>query len=145
MYTEIFIRYLHFISIFAIVSAIVAQHLLLKEQMSRKEILRLARLDTIYGIAAIVLLIAGMTLWFGVGKPAEFYSKNWVFHLKLGLYLVLGLLSIYPSLFFRRNKQGEDLEELVNIPPRIKMMIRLELVILLIMPFLAGIMAKGIS
>lgn len=86
MYLEIAFRYLHFISIFAIAASIVAEHLMLKPQMSRNEILKLSKVDTIYGISAIILLIAGMTLWLGVGKAAAFYSENWIFHLKLGLF-----------------------------------------------------------
>lgn len=145
MFVEIIVRYLHFISVFAIVSAIVAEHLLLKERMSRKEILLLSRIDAIYGIGAIVLLGAGMSLWLAVGKPAAFYSNNWIFHLKLGLFVLLGLLSIYPTIFFMKNRKGDDMDMLIDVPSSIKMLIRLELVLLLVMPFLAGLMAKGIS
>ncbi len=145
MYLEIAFRYLHFISIFAIAASIVSEHLMLKPQMSRNEILKLSKVDTIYGISAITLLIAGMTLWMGVGKPTEFYSENWIFHLKLGLFVLLGLLSIYPTVFFMKNRKGENMSELIDMPPMIKTMIRLELLLLLIMPFLAGLMAKGIS
>ncbi|MEM8525144.1 MAG: DUF2214 family protein [Bacteroidota bacterium] len=144
MYLEIFIKYVHFISIFAIVSSIVAEHLLLKDQMTRQEIKRVAVLDSVYGISAITLLAAGMSLWFLVGKPAEYYSQNWIFHLKIGLFVVVGLLSIYPTVFFLKNRKGEA-EEVVKVPKMIKMMIRLELLILFVMPFLASMMAKGIG
>jgi len=144
MYLEIFIKYVHFICIFAIVSSIVAEHLLLKEKMTRQEIKRVAILDSVYGISAITLLAAGMSLWFWVGKPAEYYSQNWIFHLKIGLFVVVGLLSIYPTVFFIKNRKGEP-TEVVEIPKMIKMMIRLELLILFIIPFLATMMAKGIG
>lgn len=50
----------------------------------QKEIGRLAS-DAFYGLAAIVLLGAGLTLWFGgVSKPTFYYSKNWIFHLRSG-------------------------------------------------------------
>lgn len=44
-----------------------------------------------------------------------------------------------------KNRKGDDMEELIDMPPMIKTMLRLELVLLLVMPFLAGLMAKGIS
>lgn len=144
MYLEIFIKYLHFISIFAIVSSIVAEHLLLKDKMTRQEIKRVSILDSVYGISAITLLAAGMSLWFWVGKPAEYYSQNWIFHLKIGLFVVVGLLSIYPTVFFMKNRKG-NADEVVDVPKTIKMMIRLELLILFIMPFLATMMARGIG
>src|SRR5688500_652935 len=97
MTTEIFLRYIHFISIFAIVSSLMAEHLLLKKELTRGEISRIARIDAVYGVAALTLLTAGLTLWLGsFGKPAEYYTKNWIFHTKITFFLTVGLLSIYP-------------------------------------------------
>lgn len=77
MSLELILPYLHFVSIFAIVRALVSEHLLLKNSMTRGELRRLARIDSIYGLAAITLLGVVLTLWLGsIGKPAEFYSKN---------------------------------------------------------------------
>lgn len=144
MLAEIFTRYFHFIFIFALVSSVVAEHLLLKPQMTRREIKRMAVLDGIYGLSAILVVAAGLTLWFGVGKPAEFYTQNWVFHTKVGLAILMGLLSIYPTVFFIKQRKGPA-EELVDIPPAIKWTIRAELLLIFIIPLLASLMAKGIG
>lgn len=145
MSLEIVLRYLHFISIFAIVSALVAEHLLLKHQMTRAELSRLARIDAVYGIASLVLLGAGLTLWLGsIGKPAEFYSNNWIFITKLSLFICIGLLSIYPTIFFIRNRKGQP-DEFLKIPNAIFWMLRMELLLIFIIPFLAGLMSKGIG
>lgn len=145
MTLEILVKYVHFISIFAIVASISAEHLLLKPQLSRTEIHRLSILDSVYGVSALILLGAGLSLWLWLGKPAEFYSKNWIFHLKLGLFVLMGLLSIYPTIFFLKNRKGENKEELVAIPSSIKWLIRIELLILFSMPLLATLMARGIG
>lgn len=145
MTIEIFLRYLHFVSIFAIVGSIASEHLLLRKTLTRKELSRIARIDAVYGVAALTLLAAGLTLWLGgVGKPAAFYSKNWIFHSKISLFLVVGLLSIYPTIFFLKQRRGNP-EEIIEIPGKIFMMIRLELTLLLIIPLLAGLMAKGVG
>lgn len=145
MTTEIFLRYLHFISIFAIVGSLVSEHLLLKKEMTRAEIGRLATIDAIYGLAAITLLTAGLTLWLGAfGKPTEFYSRNWIFHTKITLFVAIGLLSIYPTVFFIKNRKGNK-EEVVAIPKSIFMMLRFELLLLFIIPLLAGLMARGVG
>ena len=73
-------RYLHFIAVFAIVGAILAEQFMVRKTMTRGEIKRVAKVDAIYGIGAILVLVAGLLLWFNVGKPAEFYTKNWIFH-----------------------------------------------------------------
>jgi putative membrane protein len=145
MALEIFLRYIHFICIFAVVSSLVAEHLLLKPSLKRKEIGRLAKIDGIYGFAVLVLLAAGMTLWLGGhGKPMEFYTQNALFQTKLGLFLLIGLLSIYPTVFFFKKRKG-DPTELVEIPISIFWTIRLELFLVFIIPLLAGLMAKGIG
>ncbi len=145
MTTELFLRYLHFISIFTIVGSLVSEHMLLQNQLTRKVIAKIARIDAVYGLAAITLLCAGFTLWLGeYGKPAAFYSKNWIFHTKLTLFVLIGLLSIYPTVFFIRNRKGNP-DELITIPKSIFMMIRLELLILFIIPLLAGLMSRGVG
>lgn len=145
MSLEIILRYIHFISIFAIVGTLVSEHLLLKNEMTRAELSRLARIDAVYGLAAVALLAAGLTLWLGsIGKPAEFYSKNWIFHTKISLYVGVGLLSIYPTIFFIKNRKGQP-DESIKIPKSIFWMLRLELLLIFIIPILAGIMAKGIG
>jgi len=145
MLPEIFLKYLHFLCIFAIVASLAGEHLLLKKQMSRTEIKRLSILDAVYGIAALLLLAAGLTLWLGgVGKPTTFYSNNWIFLLKIGLFSLLGLLSIYPTIFFLKERKGEA-TDLVAIPSSIFWLVRLELLLLAMIPLCASLMAKGIG
>jgi putative membrane protein len=145
MTTEIILRYLHFISIFAIVGSLVSEHLLLKNSLSRRELDRLSKIDAVYGLAALVLLGVGMTLWLGgIGKPTDFYSKNPIFHVKLTLFVLIGILSIYPTVFFLKNRKG-DPEEEIAVPKGIFWSLRLELLLLFAIPILAGLMAKGIG
>jgi len=142
---EIFLRYLHFISIFAIVGALVSEHILLQKRMTRSQLGVVARVDAVYGMAALTLLAAGLTLWLGgFGKPTAFYSGNWIFHTKISLFLVIGLLSIYPTVFFIRSRKG-NAGEVVEVPSKVFWLLRCELALLAIIPLLAGLMAKGIG
>ncbi len=145
MTLEILLRYIHFISIFTIVGSLSAEAVLLKSTMTRKELSRLARIDGLYGIAAISLLGAGLTLWLGgFGKTEYFYSKNWIFHTKILLFLVVGILSIKPTVFFLQQRKGNP-GDTVSIPGSIKTLLKIELILLVIIPLLAGLMAKGIG
>lgn len=145
MSTEIMLRYLHFISVFAIVGSLTSEHLLLKKELTRREVDRLSRIDAVYGIAAVVLVAVGLTLWLGsIGKPAIYYTRNWIFLTKLGLFSLIGILSIYPTIFFIKNRKG-DPEEKVKIPAAIFWMLRIELFLLFIIPLLAGLMSRGIG
>lgn len=145
MTLEILLRYMHFISIFGIVGTLIGEHLLLKPSLTRLEIGRLSRIDAIYGLAAVTLLAAGLTLWLGgVGKPTEYYSSNWIFHLKLTCFIAIGLLSIYPTIFFIKQRKG-DQSEVIEVPKSIFWMLRLEILLLFIIPFLAGLMSRGVG
>jgi putative membrane protein len=62
----------------------------------------------------------------------------------LTLFLLVGLISIYPSVYMCKQKKG-DPTELVTIPKGLVLSIRLELLLLVAMPLLAVIMAKGLG
>ncbi len=138
----VIVKYFHYLAIFGVVSSVVAEHLLIKQQMTRQEIKRVSIIDGVYGVSAIMVLAMGMLMWFVVGKPATYYSANWIFHLKVGLFVLVGLLSIVPTVFLLKNRKGDQQEVLV-IPKSMKMIIRLELLLLFLIPLLATLMAQG--
>ena len=76
MLAEILTRYAHFIFILIMTSALIGEALLLKPVMTRADLKTMAKLDGVYGLSAILLVAAGLTLWLGVGKPAEYYTKT---------------------------------------------------------------------
>lgn len=145
MTTELFLRYLHFVSLLAIAGTLTTEAVMLKTKLPRRSLGVIARVDLWYGIAAITLLAAGLTLWLtGIGKPTEWYTRNWIFHLKLTLFIIVGLLSLYPTIFFIRKRKGDPDEE-VPVPTLIRFSVYAELALLAVIPFLAGLMARGIG
>lgn len=145
MTTEIVLRYIHFICILTIAGTLVAENILVKKTMLRNDINIIAGIDSVYGLAALALVAAGLTLWLGsYGKSADFYSHNPVFHAKLGLFAAVGIASIYPTVFFIKQRKGNPTDA-VAIPVTVIRLLRLELILLAIIPLLAGLMAKGIG
>lgn len=138
---EAFIRYLHFFGIILLSSMLVAENLLMKSELNRHEVQRLVRVDGLYGLGAMLTLLGGFLLWFSVGKPQEFYSVNPIFHAKLGLFLFVAVLSIYPTVFLLKNRSAENLK----LPRLLLRLKRVELVLLTILPLLAVLMAKGVG
>jgi putative membrane protein len=146
MTAEILLRYAHFISIFLLVAALTGEALLIRPgQLPRRTVQQLFRLDGLYGLSSVLIVGVGLTLWFGVGKPADFYSFNWIFYLKLGLFTGMAILSIWPSVYFFKNRKGDDPEELVAVPDHLPLLIRLELLLLALIPLCAAFMAKGVG
>lgn len=138
------IRYIHFISIFSIAGALVSQHMLLAPQLSKKTITKLSWIDAIYGITAIITVMTGLAMWLWLGKPAEFYSSNPLLHIKVTLAILMGILSIIPTIFFIKQRKGVQ-DDLVKIPKKIYWCIRIELLILFLIPLCAVMVAQGLG
>jgi len=144
MTLDLSIRYLHFLSILVLFATVFGQFASLRRSLRRREIARLASFDAVYGLAALGVLATGFLQWFAVGKPADFYSHNPISHGKITLFLVIGLLSIYPSVFLAREKRGPR-DDIVKLPALLRWTVRVEFLFLVLMPLLATLMARGIG
>lgn len=140
---ELLIRYVHFLSIIVLASALVGEHLLLSKKMPVKVFKKVIVLDAIYGVSAVTALVSGLFLWLSFGKPAEFYSSNYIFHIKLTLYVAIALLSIFPTVYFLRNLKTKEHD--IILPQYLISIIRLELLLFLPLPLLGVLIAKGIG
>jgi putative membrane protein len=144
---EIFIPYLHYIAIMALMGSLISEHLILKPRISGQQVRSLAGIDLVYGISAIVVLATGLLRWFVYGKGSEFYLSNPLFHTKITLFVVLGVLSIFPTLKFlkwkKQVRKGEDPEIDEKAVKKLLMFIRIELLLVVIIPLLAVMIARG--
>lgn len=143
MTTDLLVRYFHFMGIFAMFALLTTQHSMLKGTVAITQFKKLTTLDAIYGISALITLLCGAGLWFWVGKPAGFYSHNWVFHTKVALFVLTGLLSFIPTSFLIKNRKSP--KDSIDIPKYIIMIIRLEMLLICTIPLLAVLMANGVG
>lgn len=93
----------HLVAILALVTFMSSQAALCRiEWMSAAVVERLVRLDVIYQITMVTLLASGLArIFWGIKGPAWYWSQP-MLHAKLTLVLVMLLLSIAPTLAFRR-------------------------------------------
>lgn len=140
---DILIRYLHLFGVIVLFGTLVIENMAIAREISREDVRNLAKVDALYGAAAGVVLICGLALLLAGAKPTEFFTANPVFHIKMTLFVLVGLLSIYPTVFFVRNRKTEA-ERLV-VPVAVIRLVRLELVLLVFIPVLAFLMARGIG
>lgn len=141
--TELIVRYFHFMGIILLASMLVTQNVLIQKEIENKVLKRLLLVDGLYGLGAMITLVFGLLLWLAVGKPAGFYSGNPVFWCKLGIFIIVGLMSIYPTVFLMKNRNNQA--AIIFLPPKVLMTKRLELVFLIVLPFLAVLMSRGIG
>ena len=106
MTVEAILAYLHLLAILTMVVFISSEAALCRVQWLNAAVVeRLAKVDRVYGIAAILVLATGVarTVW-GV-KGTSWYWTNPLLHVKLGLFIIVGVLSIFPTLtYFRWRK-----------------------------------------
>lgn len=140
----VFIRCLHFVGLFVVVATVFAEAVLLKKEVKRSVVDTIFKIDGLYGLSSILVVGAGLYLWFGIGKPAEYYTNNPIFITKVALFLIVGILSLWPTVFYFKNRKGASDDD-ITIPGHLRIILKIELLLLFCIPMLATAMAQGVG
>src|SRR5690606_19695447 len=139
--------YLHFVAIFLLFALLVLEHQLFSQPLSLERARSLFRTDIAFGIVAGLVLITGAARAMRYGKGMDYYVNNSFFHAKIGVFVAGALLSIYPTVAFLRWRPALKAGQPPAISPAttrwVKLIIRVELLALLLIPLLATLMARG--
>ncbi len=147
--TTAFMAFLHHLFAFTLVACVVYEFIAYRKGLSIEEARRIQRADLMYGISAGLLLVVGVLRVFFFEKGPAFYSHNPYFWLKMNAFLVVGLLSIDPTIrYLRWNKvlkenQAPEIDD--KEFKRTRLILTLEVVGLAIILFAAALMARGIG
>lgn len=138
----------HHIALLLMVSVLGAEAVLLRQAASETLLKSLGRLDALYGLSALaLLLIGGARLSMGA-KGIEFYSGNPVFWLKIALFATIGLISIIPTVRFIRWRRAYAASSALPDAQAWAHTRKLAMVQLHLLPFVAiaaAAMARGIG
>ena len=149
MWSDALLAYLHYISIFTMIGFLTAEAVVLRPGMTPEIRQRLARYDAVFGFAALAVLVTGLLRVFYGAKGYTFYVHNPVFHVKVGLFILVGLLSIIPTItILRWKKQGKTLPDFVPTPSEIaktRRWVMIESHLIIFIPLAAVLMARGIG
>ena len=147
--TTAFMAFLHHLMAFTLVACVVYEFIAYRQGLTIEEARRIQRADLMYGISAGLLLIVGLLRVFFFEKGPAFYSQNPFFWLKMNTFLVVGLLSIDPTIrYLRWNKiLKENRAPEINEKEfkRTRILLTLEVIGLGIILFAAALMARGIG
>lgn len=103
MTVEALLASVHLVAILTLVVFLSSQAALCRtEWMSEAVVRRLAKLDMIYGITALVLLLTGIARIVWGAKGLTWYVSQPLFHLKMLLFFVTALLSLRPTFAIRK-------------------------------------------
>jgi putative membrane protein len=148
MLVESLLAYAHFVAILSLVVFITSEAALCRpEWMNAAVVQRLARVDMIYAASAVLVLLTGVarTVW-GL-KGAGWYWSQPLLHIKFTLFVVIGLLSIKPTLTFIRWKKALAATGTLPAEAEVRSTRRLVMVqahLMLLIPLAAVMLARGV-
>jgi putative membrane protein len=146
MLTDLLLAAFHHLLVFAMISMLVAESVLLRGPIDAAALKLLAGLDAGYGMSAMLLLADGIArLFYGV-KGLDFYQHNPWFHAKFGAFVAIALLSILPTVRFLRWRKALK-HDPAFLPPApqvriVRVLIRFELILIAMILICAAAMAR---
>ena len=139
--------FLHHLAAFTLVAALAVQVALFKPPVTVVQARRLQRTDLIFGVAAVVVLVVGMLRVAFFEKGPAYYWRDTFFLIKLGTFVLVGLISIYPTLTFlswnKGLKAGVAPEVDAERTRSVRMCMMLELTAIVVILGCAALMARG--
>jgi putative membrane protein len=141
---------LHLLALGIGLLAVVARGSALREKFTADSLQRAFRMDTVWGIAAGLWLATGLWRLLGsVEKPTAYYAADHLFMAKMGLFVLVVALEVWPMLVLLRwrsaLRRGGDPATLASRPAaqRIATISHVEALIVMVMVFVAAAMARG--
>jgi putative membrane protein len=149
MIGTIALAFFHHLAAFVVFATLTTELVLLRGELTPPTARTIVRMDAAYGIAATALLVAGLLRVFYTEKGAAYYFASGTFIAKLALFVVVGLLSIYPTIKFLGWRAALRTGQTPAFEPAarkaVRMLVHLELTLLVVILLLAPMMARGIG
>jgi len=139
--------FLHHLCAFTLVAAVAIEFSLIRGELTLSSARRLQVTDLVLGIAAAALLCIGLLRVFLFEKGADYYFHSHAFLMKFSLFIIVGVLSIIPTMEFL-SWRGEIKARQVPVMDtrtrrRVTMVIHSELAAIVVILLCAAIMARG--
>ncbi|HXQ33313.1 MAG TPA: DUF2214 family protein [Anaerolineales bacterium] len=147
--TTSIMAFLHRVFAFMLVACLIYEFIAFRKGMSIEEARRIQRVDLVFGISAGLLLVAGLLRVFLFEKGVNFYLNSPFFWVKMTAFVIVGLLSIDPTIryirwnkFLSENKAPEisDSED-----KRTRLILWLEVIGIVVILLAAPMMARGVG
>ena len=134
----------HHLVVFLLVAIFAAEFALLRPGLAGSRIGQLARIDAAYGGVAMLVIVVGVLRVIFGASGWEYYVSNYAFWAKMAAFLVMGLLTVPPTLAIRRwLKAGQDYVVPAEEISANRRFIYLQAGVLVLIPIFAAAMARG--
>lgn len=144
---SIFTAVLHHLAFVVLAAMLTTELLLLRGELTLQRARQVAVCDMVYGISAMLLIVVGLSRVFFFEKGTEYYFHSYAFIAKMSAFVLMGLLSVKPTLTFMSWRSALRRGDLSVIDPASILMARRlihwQLVALVLVVTFAVLMAKG--
>ena len=144
-----FFAFLHHLAAFTLVAALGVEFVLIRDELTIARARKIQIADMVFGIAAGVVLVVGFLRVFFFEKGSSYYFHSVPFIAKISLFVIVGLLSILPTVEFVSWRQALKAGRVPVVnPPKlrtIRSLIHYELVGVVLILLCAALMAKGVG
>ena len=141
--------FLHHAAAFVLFGSLFAELVLLRQAMTASVARSLLRMDAVYGISAGLLVVVGLIRVYYTEKGSDYYLHSGTFIAKIALFVIIGLLSIYPTRTFigwRRVLNANGVPTLDDAQrSSLRRVLHIELTLLMLLILCAALMARGIG
>jgi putative membrane protein len=146
MAADLHLAIAHHLLIFILFGILVSELVLVRKGISGAGVTRVASIDLWYGIVAVLIVIAGfLRVSFGA-KGWSYYSANSFFWAKLGVFVLIAVLSAWPTLKYigwRKRFQTAGSAPDDAAISSVRRVLWLETALFALLPAFAAAMARG--
>jgi putative membrane protein len=133
----------HHLLVFSLLGVLAAEFALVRRGMGAGSVSRVASVDLWYGILTALIIVVGFSRAVFAAKGWAYYSHNGFFWAKIGVFVVIGLLSVPPTLaFLRWRRTGVTTPDNGQVD-QVRFYLWIELALFPLLPLFAAAMARG--
>ena len=149
MFWSVFWASVHYLGILMLFGFLYGELLLWRTGINERNIRTLLWLDIGYGLSALAVLVSGIARARWTEKGWDFYLSSPWFHGKVTLFILIALLSLYPTkvlLGWRKTVKAGHVPEIdATLQRNLRGVLVAELHLVVLMPILAALMARGVG
>ena len=139
---DLILAILHHFFVFALFGVLCSEFVMVRRGIDAAGTARVASIDAGYGVLAALILIVGFSRAIFAAKGWAYYAHNAFFWAKIGTFIVIGLLSVPPTLAFLKWRRAgvSPTDEAVA---KARRYLWVEVALFPLLPAFAAAMARG--
>jgi putative membrane protein len=132
----------HHILVFSLFGVLFAELVLVKRGIDLATVARAGRIDLMYGVLAGLIVVVGFARAVFAAKGWLYYSHNLFFQLKVATFVVIGLMSIAPTVAYIRWRRAGVAPSDAQVAG-VRRWLWAEMALFALLPAFAAAMARG--